>query len=90
MTRTGKQKMTVPYTGELAGMVSAFFPFFTLSSVTLGLSEHPFTPALYKLIKDTHLKYTLPCSTETSKINKLQTVRITLWSWPLKLTVLLS
>ena len=82
MNCMGKQEIGAVYWGELAGMVLAVFPFGTLSSLSLGLSEHPFTPALYKLIKYTHLKYTLPCGTETSKINKLQTVRITLWSWP--------
>ena len=62
------------------GMVS-FLYMHAFSSLSLSLSEHPFTPALYKLIKYTHLKYTLPCSTETGKMNKFQTVRITLLSW---------
>ena len=61
------------------------FPFCRFSSLNLSLSlnEHPFSPAFDKLInKYIHVKYTLPCSIETSKMNALHTVRITLLRWP--------
>ena len=80
MTHTGKQEMTVPYTGELAGMVLSFFPFFTFSSLSLGLSEHPFTPALYKLILIS--LYKLPVFKNTHILN----IRYPVVQKPAKLT----
>lgn len=56
------------------------FPFSTFSSFRDILSEHPFGPVLDKR-KSTHIKYTLPCSRETNKINTLQTACIML-RWP--------
>ena len=62
-----ESRRSVPYMGELAGMVLVFFPLCTLSSLSLSLSlsKHPFT--LYKLIKYRHNKYTLPCIQKLAK-----------------------